>query len=170
MLDRSIIGPALRDSVVKLDPRAMAKNPVMFVVEVGAVLSTVLLFTGMGTSSASENTFNVIVTVVLWFTVLFANFAEAMAEGRGKAQAASLRATRQETSARRRNADGSISDVASTDLDIGDEVVVVAGEVIPGMPLRVAMLTTSRQFCWVLLSTSLKNGSSMRLARLALVR
>ncbi|MFZ1309469.1 MAG: potassium-transporting ATPase subunit KdpB, partial [Candidatus Microthrix parvicella] len=132
VLDRSIIGPALRDSVVKLDPRAMAKNPVMFVVEVGAVLSTVLLFTGMGTSSASENTFNVIVTVVLWFTVLFANFAEAMSEGRGKAQAASLRATRQETSARRRNADGSISDVASTDLDIGDEVVVVAGEVIPG--------------------------------------
>ena len=88
VLDRSIIGPALRDSVVKLDPRAMAKNPVMFVVEVGAVLSTVLMFVGLGGSSASENTFNVIVTVVLWFTVLFANFAEAMAEGRGKAQAA----------------------------------------------------------------------------------
>ncbi len=132
VLDRSIIGPALRDSVRKLDPRAMAKNPVMFIVEVGAALSTVLLFTGMGSSSASENVFNVIVTVVLWFTVLFANFAEAMAEGRGKAQAASLRATRQETSARRRNADGSFSDVASTELDIGDEVVVVAGEVIPG--------------------------------------
>ena len=123
VLDRSIIGPALGDSVRKLDPRAMAKNPVMFIVEVGAALSTVLLFTGMGSSSASENVFNVIVTVVLWFTVLFANFAEAMAEGRGKAQAASLRATRQETSARRRNADGSFSDVASTELDIGDEVV-----------------------------------------------
>ncbi len=132
VLDRSILGPAARDSVVKLNPRVMAKNPVMFVVEVGAVLSTVLMFVGLGGSSASENTFNVIVTVVLWFTVLFANFAEAMAEGRGKAQAASLRATRQETSARRRNADGSISDVASTELDIGDEVVVVAGEVIPG--------------------------------------
>jgi K+-transporting ATPase ATPase B chain len=69
--------------------------------------------------------------VVLWFTVLFANFAEAMAEGRGKAQAATC-ARPAETSARRRNADGSISDVASTELDIGDEVVVVAGEVIPG--------------------------------------
>ena len=111
VLDRSILGPAARDSVVKLNPRVMAKNPVMFVVEVGAVLSTVLMFVGLGGSSASENTFNVIVTVVLWFTV---------------------RATRQETSARRRNADGSISDVASTELDIGDEVVVVAGEVIPG--------------------------------------
>ncbi|MBK6309054.1 MAG: potassium-transporting ATPase subunit KdpB [Candidatus Microthrix sp.] len=132
VLDRSILGPAARDSVVKLNPRVMAKNPVMFVVEVGAVLSTVLMFVGLGGSSASENTFSGLVTVVLWFTVLFANFAEAMAEGQGKAQAASLRATRQETSARRRNADGSISDVASTELDIGDEVVVVAGEVIPG--------------------------------------
>ena len=94
VLDRSIIGPALRDRVVKLDPGAMAKNPVMFVVEVGAVLSTVLLFTGMGTSSASEKTLNAIAPVVLWVTVLFANSAEAMAEARGKAQAATLRQTR----------------------------------------------------------------------------
>ena len=65
VLDRSILGPAARDSVVKLNPRVMAKNPVMFVVEVGAVLSTVLMFVGLGGSSASENTFNVIVTVVL---------------------------------------------------------------------------------------------------------
>jgi K+-transporting ATPase ATPase B chain len=132
LLDGSILGQALRDSVRKLDPRDMARNPVMFVVEVGAVLTTVLFVTSFGSSDAAENAFNGVVAAVLWFTVLFANLAEAMAEGRGKAQAASLRATRQQTTAVRRRDDGSTETVSSTDLVVGDEVVVVAGEVIPG--------------------------------------
>ncbi len=130
--DRTILGPALRDSVVKLNPISVAKNPVMFVVEVGAALTTVLFLLDLGDASVDQHTFSGLVVLFLWFTVLFANFAEAMAEGRGKAQAASLRKTRQETLARRRRSDGTIEEVASTVLDIGDEVVVVAGEVIPG--------------------------------------
>jgi K+-transporting ATPase ATPase B chain len=132
LLDPTILGPALIDSVRKLHPRTMARNPVMFVVEIGAVLSSVLFFVDLSAGSTDENLFSGLVVVFLWFTVLFANVAEAMAEGRGKAQAATLRKTRQETVARRRLADGSIEEVPSTALAIGDEVVVVAGEVIPG--------------------------------------
>ena len=83
---------------VKLDPRTLAKNPVMFVVEVGSVLTTILFLRDLGVvQPTSENVFAGLVVVFLWFTVLFANFAEAMAEGRGKAQAATLRKTRSET-------------------------------------------------------------------------
>src|SRR6185369_10212985 len=106
------------DAVRKLDPRLMARNPVMFVVEVGSVLTTLLflrdatLFTGL-------------VAAWLWFTVLFANLAEAIAEGRGKAQAATLRQTRQETTARVRRPDGAVVEVPSPQLAVGDECVVV---------------------------------------------
>ena len=90
--DAKIIRRALVDAVVKLDPRTMMKNPVMFVVEVGSVVTTVLLFRGKQSFA-----FNLQITLWLWFTVLFANFAEAMAEGRGKAQADTLRKARSET-------------------------------------------------------------------------
>jgi K+-transporting ATPase ATPase B chain len=125
MLDPAVVGPAALESVRKLDPRRMARNPVMFVVEVGSALVTVLFVRDPGVFAG-------LIAIWLWFTVLFANFAEAMAEGRGKAQAAALRRTRSETIAHRRLADGSVEDVASSTLRAGDEVVVSAGEVIPG--------------------------------------
>ncbi len=109
----------------------MVRHPVMFVVEIGSVYTTFLFIRDFGKSSASENLFAFLVTLFLWATVLFANFAEAMAEGRGKAQAASLRKTRSETIANRRRADGGIDQVPSSLLDVGDECVVDAGEVIP---------------------------------------
>jgi K+-transporting ATPase ATPase B chain len=132
LFDPSIIGPAIGDSFKKLDPRAMARNPVMFIVEVGAVLTSVLCITDWADSGTQQNVFALLVAVWLWATVLFANFAEAMAEGRGKAQAATLRRTRAETSARVRTADGTVIEKPSTELQVGDECVVVAGEVIPG--------------------------------------
>jgi K+-transporting ATPase ATPase B chain len=128
-----ILRAAARDSLRKLDPRLMAKNPVMFLVEVGSVLTTLLwlrdlMFTVPG---AQPTWFTGNVAVWLWFTVLFANFAEALAEGRGKAQAAALRGLRQETLARRLVSAREEEVLAST-LRKGDVVVVEAGEVIPG--------------------------------------
>ncbi len=122
--DPEILGRAAPDSVRKLDPRRMARNPVMFVVEVGSVLVTVL-------AVADPSLFAWLIAAWLWFTVLFANFAEALAEGRGKAQAEELRRTRAETIAHRRHADGSLDDLPSSELQVGEEVVVSAGEVIP---------------------------------------
>ena len=95
--DSTMVKRALVDSVIKLSPRHMARNPVMFVVEIGSLLTTFYLVRDFGTSSNSENVFALGVVIWLWFTVLFANFAEAVAEGRGKAQADSLRKTRAET-------------------------------------------------------------------------
>jgi K+-transporting ATPase ATPase B chain len=120
------------DAFKKLNPRSMAKNPVMFIVELGSVLTTILFIRDFGTSSGQENAFAGLVAAFLWFTVLFANFAEAMAEGRGKAQAATLRKTRADTVAKIRLADGSLVERSSADLQVGDLCVVVAGEVIPG--------------------------------------
>ena len=94
--DARIVRQALIDSVRKLNPRTMMRNPVMFVVEVGSVVTTVLLVKGIGQGSGSLG-FNLQITLWLWFTVLFANFAEAMAEGRGKAQADTLRKAKSET-------------------------------------------------------------------------
>jgi len=125
--DLKIIRRALWDSVLKLNPRTMMRNPVMFVVEVGSVVTTLLLF-----RSKSEFAFNLQITLWLWFTVLFANFAEAMAEGRGKAQAETLRKARSETMARRLLRDGGSEMVPSAKLKCGDEVLVEAGEFIPG--------------------------------------
>jgi K+-transporting ATPase ATPase B chain len=124
IFDPQILRGAALDSVRKLDPRRMARNPVMFVVEVGSVLVTVLFL-------RDPSVFAGLIAAWLWFTVAFANFSEAMAEGRGKAQAATLRKTRMETMAHRRRADGSIEDVPSSALRAGDEVVVSASEVIP---------------------------------------
>ncbi len=125
--DTKIIRRALVDAVVKLDPRTMMKNPVMFVVEVGSAVTTVLLFRGKQSFA-----FNLQITLWLWFTVLFANFAEAMAEGRGKAQADTLRKARSETEARRLMPNGSTETVPSAKLRSGDVVMVTASELVPG--------------------------------------
>src|ERR1700759_1715771 len=106
MFEPKIMRRAVGDSFVKLSPRQMARNPVMFIVEVGSVLTTILFFTNLHSATASESVFTGLVTAWLWFTVLFANFAEAVAEGRGKAQADTLRKTRAETVARVRVSDG----------------------------------------------------------------
>src|SRR6478672_12015788 len=132
LFDPAITKQAIKDSFVKLNPRTMIRNPVMFVVEVGSVLTTVLFVRDLGSSTTNENVFAGLVTLWLWFTVLFANFAEAMAEGRGKAQAATLRKTRAETVAKVRLADGRLVEKPSTQLELGDLCVVSAGEVIPG--------------------------------------
>ncbi len=125
--DAKIIRRALVDAVVKLDPRTMMKNPVMFVVEVGSVVTTVLLF-----REKQSFAFNLQITLWLWFTVLFANFAEAMAEGRGKAQAETLRKARSETEAKRLLPNGSTETIPSSKLRLGDVVMVAAGELVPG--------------------------------------
>ena len=130
----AIVGPALRQSFAKLDPRHVAKNPVMFVVEVGSVLTTIWWIRDMLVAANERSAplwFTGNVTVWLWFTVIFANFAEAMAEGRGKAQAENLRRTRRETTARRLVA-GREEEVPSSALQKGDLVVVTPGMVIPG--------------------------------------
>jgi K+-transporting ATPase ATPase B chain len=132
LFDAAIVKRAVLDSVVKLDPRTLAKNPVMFVVEVGSVLTTILFIRDFGDATGSQNLFAGLIALFLWFTVLFANFAEAMAEGRGKAQAATLRKTRSETVARVRGDRGALVEVPSSQLEIGDLCVVSAGEVIPG--------------------------------------
>jgi len=125
LFDAAILAPALADSFKKLDPRLMVKNPVMFVALVGAVLTTISIFT-VGTDRA----FVVQLCVWLWFTVLFANFAEAVAEGRGKAQAESLRRARKDTTARRL-VQGEEERVPAASLEKGDLVVCEADDVIP---------------------------------------
>src|SRR5271170_1970012 len=128
--DVKIVRRALWDSLVKLDPRNMMKNPVMFVVEVGSVATTILLIRDVLKHQGAFG-FNLQITLWLWFTVLFANFAEAMAEGRGKAQADSLRKARAETIATRLLPDGMTEQIASSKLRSGDLVKVIAGEFIP---------------------------------------
>jgi len=121
-----IVRRAALDSLIKLNPRKMMGNPVMFVVEIGSVITTVMLFQG-----GAAFKFNLQITLWLWFTVLFANFAEAMAEGRGKAQADTLRKARSETLANRLLKDGKTEQVSSSKLRKGDLVLVSAGEFIP---------------------------------------
>ena len=127
----ALIQPAIRDALKKLSPRTMVKNPVMFVVEIGSVLTTISFVTDLMHHQHKEALFSGQVTLWLWFTVLFANFAEAMAEGRGKAQAENLRKARTETQAFRRTAGGKIEKVPSSSLRKGDVVVVEAGNAIP---------------------------------------
>src|ERR1700726_5161564 len=131
LADSAILSRAVLDSFRKLNPRTMVKNPVMFVVEVGAVLTTIQLVWNVF-HHAGEVSFGLQITLWLWFTVLFANFAEAMAEGRGKAQADTLRKSRAETEAKRLRKDGTAEKVPSSQLRSGDVVVVTAGEFIPG--------------------------------------
>ncbi len=112
LVEPEIVRRAIVDSFVKLNPRTLMRNPVMFVVGVGSVLTTILFFKDLGSSTTNENVFTGLVALFLWFTVLFANFAEAIAEGRGKAQADTLRKTRSETVAHVRRADGTVEDRA----------------------------------------------------------
>jgi K+-transporting ATPase ATPase B chain len=130
LFDPAIVKRAAVDALVKLDPRLMMKNPVMFVVEIGSVLTTVLLFTDLA-QHIGHLRFNLQITLWLWFTVLFANFAEAMAEGRGKAQADALRLAKSETTAYQL-VDGQIKEVPSNNLRVDDLVRVTAGQMIPG--------------------------------------
>jgi K+-transporting ATPase ATPase B chain len=126
-----IMAQALVDAFRKLDPRWMVKNPVMFVVEVGCVLTSLLLIDNTVNHRAGFG-FNLQITLWLWFTVLFANFAEAMAEGRGKAQADTLRKAKGETIAKRYTATNELEDVASGLLRLGDIIYVEAGNYIAG--------------------------------------
>jgi K+-transporting ATPase ATPase B chain len=126
-----IVGGAVRDSLIKLNPRTLMKNPVMFVVEIGAVVTTFDLVRDR-LQHLSGFGFELQITLWLWFTVLFANFAEAMAEGRGKAQADTLRKARAETMAHRIKNGGTIEEVPGSKLRAGDLVKAAAGEFIPG--------------------------------------
>src|SRR5258707_635193 len=131
LTDFSLLRRAVQDSFVKLDPRIQFKNPVMFVVEIGAVITSVDLVAGLAHHAPGFG-FDRQITLWLWFTVLFANFAEAMAEGRGKAQAETLRKAKSETVANRLLPDGSTEKVPGSQLRAGDVVLVSAGEFIPG--------------------------------------
>src|SRR6185295_1655664 len=128
--DPTITRAALGSAVRKLHPRTMMRNPVMFVVEVGSVLTSVQLAVDAA-RGAGHLGFELQITFWLWLTVLFANFAEAMAEGRGKAQADTLRKARTETVANRLGAGGAIDAVPATSLRKDDVVMVKAGELIP---------------------------------------
>jgi K+-transporting ATPase ATPase B chain len=128
IFDPAIIGPALGDAFRKLNPITLAANPVMFVTEVGAAITTFfLLFNG-----GKDLGFELQIALWLWFTVLFANFAEAMAEGRGKSQARALRATRTQTFAMKLTSGGRVEKIGAEQLRRGDIVLVSAGELIPG--------------------------------------
>jgi K+-transporting ATPase ATPase B chain len=135
LLDRTIVQRALRDSVRKLSPLYQLKNPVMFVVEVGSILTTLLFFYTLSGRGEESPWFILHISLWLWITVIFANFAESMAEGRGKAQAASLRSSRREIEAKLlaapdRNA--KVTFVPSSQLRKGDYVLVETGNIIPG--------------------------------------
>jgi K+-transporting ATPase ATPase B chain len=130
LFDSAVVRPSLWRSVVMLDPRRMVRNPVMATCEVGAFLTTLVAAQTIWNGGEGA-VFEVLIAILLWLTVLFANFAEAVAEARGKAQADTLRATRRDTPARRRTGDR-FEAVSSTELKAGDVVLVRAGETIPG--------------------------------------
>src|SRR5690242_18278805 len=132
--DTRIVKRAIGDSFIKLNPRTMMKNPVMFVVEAGSVLATLQLIRGIvaPVPGVTSTGFELQITLWLWFTVLFANFAEAMAEGRGKAQADNLRKSKTETIAHRITTGDKTEDVPAPQLRKDDVVIVSAGEFIPG--------------------------------------
>ncbi|MGE4107715.1 MAG: potassium-transporting ATPase subunit KdpB [Bacteriovoracia bacterium] len=125
LLNKELVLTAIKDSFVKLDPREQVKNPVMFITEIGAALTTIALLSG------SATTFEIQIAIWLWFTVLFANFSEALAEGRGKAQAESLKKTRTTTVARLLK-DDKETQINASQLKVGDVVVCETGDIIPG--------------------------------------
>src|SRR5437870_5594301 len=133
LFDAAILRSAVVESFRKLAPQHVIKNPVMFVVEIGSALTTAVWLRDVLTPApgAAPRWFTLAVSLWLWFTVLFANFAEAVAEGRGKAQADSLRGARVNTTARRVGKSGELEEVNANDLRKGDVVVVRAGEMIP---------------------------------------
>ena len=134
LFDPPIVTRALRESFVKLDPRHMVRNPVMFVVLIGSLFTTAI-FVGDIIAGRGFSGFTLQLALWLWFTLLFANFAEAMAEGRGKAQAESLRATRTQTTAKRLDDPKdrlSLEPVPAPSLRVGDHVICTPGDIIPG--------------------------------------
>ena len=131
LFDPEIIRRALRDSFVKLNPLTLAKNPVIFVVEVAAAMVTLFLLRDLF-AGAGHRGFEIQIAIWLWFTVLFANFAEAMAEARGKAQADTLRKTKTDSIAKRLLSNGKTESVAASKLRSGDVVIAEAGDLIPG--------------------------------------
>jgi K+-transporting ATPase ATPase B chain len=129
----ALVSEAIKQAFVKLDPRVMFRNPVMFTVEIGTVVMFLVTIGLLIKPDASQGSFgyNFTVFVVLFLTLLFANFAEAIAEARGKAQADSLRKTRQDTPAKVRQPDGTFASVSSAQLQKGQVFIVEAGEIIP---------------------------------------
>ncbi|HWE80424.1 MAG TPA: HAD-IC family P-type ATPase, partial [Gaiellaceae bacterium] len=131
IFSREIVVSAVKDSFPKLDPRLQLRNPVMFIVELGSVITTGIFVLDLARGHTGSLWFVAVIAVWLWLTVLFANFAEAVAEGRGKAQANALRSTRTTTTAHRRLESGAIDEVPAAELQRDDVVLVSAGEVIP---------------------------------------
>ena len=131
VFSRDLVLQAIKDSFPKLDPRTQLKNPVMFIVELGSVITAAILVIDIARGHTSQLWFVGTISIWLWLTVLFANFAEAIAEGRGKAQANALRATRTTTTALRRTHGESLEEVPAPELQKGDVIVVEAGMIIP---------------------------------------
>ena len=135
LFDKAIVREAVKESLRKLSPAKVIRNPVMFVVEIGSVLTSLVALRDalVPASRSAPLWFTISISLWLWFTVVFANFAEAVAEGRGKAQADSLRKMRTQTSARKLKApQGPEETVAADSLRAGDLVVIDAGELVPG--------------------------------------
>ncbi|QAA33300.1 potassium-transporting ATPase subunit KdpB [Clostridium manihotivorum] len=132
-INREIAFTAFKDSFIKLNPKTMAKNPVMFIVEIGFILTMLLTIfpKAFGDSGQNIRLYNGIVSLVLFITVLFANFAEAVAEGRGKAQAETLKKTRKDTKAKLLDKNGAITEISASELKKGDIVLVENGDLIP---------------------------------------
>ncbi|EOV3509461.1 potassium-transporting ATPase subunit KdpB, partial [Campylobacter jejuni] len=132
LITKEILNNAIKGAFLKFDPRFMVKNPVMFMVEVGLILTLILsIFPTLFNGNSDERIYNILITFILFITLLFANFAESIAEGRGKAQAAALRQSKKDSKARRIKSDGSEEMLNSSELKIGDIVLVKAGELIP---------------------------------------
>src|ERR1700683_449450 len=131
LFDPEIVNRAIQASFLKLNPVTLAKNPVMFVVEVGALLTTIFVVRDVFAGAAGLK-FGIQIALWLWFTVLFANFAEGMAEARGKAPADHLRKTKTDALAKRLTASGKIEEGTASELRAGDVVLCAAGELIPG--------------------------------------
>src|ERR1700689_463325 len=134
LLDTTLLGPAIADSFRKLSPAVQIRNPVMFVVYIGSILTTILFFQALRGRGEAPTGFILAITAWLWFTVLFANFAEALAEGRSKAQAASLRGLQQTVQAKtltHPKQRASYSRVPATQLRVDDIVLVEAGDFMP---------------------------------------
>lgn len=145
LFDRKIMAKAAKQSVVKLNPASLIRNPVIFIVEISAVLCSIILLKNLALSVDAQNGVVAQITIWLWFTVLFANFAESIAEGRGKAIASSLRSTKTETKAKKlKTMDNHevFQLISATDLQAGDLVLVQAGETIPGDGDVVAGIST----------------------------
>ncbi|EGP9840671.1 potassium-transporting ATPase subunit KdpB [Campylobacter jejuni] len=132
LIIKKILNNAIKGAFLKFDPRFMVKNPVMFMVEVGLILTLILsIFPTLFNGNSDERIYNILITFILFVTLLFASFAESIAEGRGKAQAAALRQSKKDSKARRIKSDGSEEMLNSSELKIGDIVLVKAGELIP---------------------------------------